>query len=95
MSESQAQQQSNETQAETVIASDVEAVLRGDDRSSLDEQIRMRAYELYRRRGGVSGDDMNDWLQAEAELRGQLRATAGTSVDEQLTATSAQSQNHA
>jgi DUF2934 family protein len=32
-----------------------------------DEQIRMRAYELYRERGGRVGDDMADWLQAERE----------------------------
>ena len=31
------------------------------------EQIRMRAYELYRERGGKVGDDMADWLQAERE----------------------------
>jgi len=34
---------------------------------SADEQIRMRAYELYRERGGKVGDDMADWLQAERE----------------------------
>ena len=27
----------------------------------------MRAYELYRERGGKVGDDMADWLQAERE----------------------------
>jgi hypothetical protein len=27
----------------------------------------MRAYELYRERGGRFGDDMADWLQAERE----------------------------
>lgn len=32
-----------------------------------DERIRMRAYELYRERGGRVGDDMADWLQAERE----------------------------
>jgi hypothetical protein len=29
----------------------------------------MRAYELYRERGGRVGDDMVDWLQAEREYR--------------------------
>ena len=28
-----------------------------------------RAYELYQRRGGEHGQDMDDWLQAERELR--------------------------
>jgi hypothetical protein len=32
-----------------------------------DEQIRMRAYEIYRERGGRVGDDMSDWLRAERE----------------------------
>lgn len=38
--------------------------------SSIEEQIRERAYELYQRRGGVDGYDMEDWLAAEQELRG-------------------------
>jgi hypothetical protein len=32
-----------------------------------DEQIRMRAYEIYRERGQRVGDDMSDWLRAERE----------------------------
>ncbi len=36
-----------------------------------DEQIRQRAYEIYRRRNGGPGDARSDWLQAEAELRGK------------------------
>ena len=42
-----------------------------------EEQIRMRAYELYRERGGKVGDDMSDWLKAEREyLEGGPRTTA-------------------
>jgi hypothetical protein len=37
------------------------------DGSEAQEQIRLRAYELYRERGGRVGDDMADWLQAERE----------------------------
>jgi hypothetical protein len=70
MSESQAQAQSDESQVENLIAADVEAVAQGDDQPALDERIRIRAYELYRQRGGASGDDMNDWLRAESEVRG-------------------------
>jgi hypothetical protein len=33
-----------------------------------EEQIRARAYEIYRARGGQPGHDMDDWLQAEYEL---------------------------
>jgi hypothetical protein len=35
--------------------------------AAAEEQIRMRAYELYRERGGKVGDDMADWLRAERE----------------------------
>ncbi len=35
----------------------------------LEEQIRRRAYELYEARGRKSGNELKDWLQAEAEIR--------------------------
>lgn len=31
-------------------------------------QVRLRAYELYERRGSQEGHELDDWLQAEAEL---------------------------
>jgi hypothetical protein len=31
--------------------------------------IAARAYELYLRRGGEPGHDLDDWLRAESELR--------------------------
>jgi Protein of unknown function (DUF2934) len=34
----------------------------------LEERIRMRAYEIYERRGKTPGRAVDDWLQAEAEL---------------------------
>lgn len=34
-----------------------------------EEQIRQRAYEIYLRRGEVPGSEVDDWLQAELELR--------------------------
>lgn len=37
-------------------------------RSELQEQIRLRAYELYEQRGGENGRELDDWLQAEAEV---------------------------
>jgi hypothetical protein len=37
---------------------------------SLDEQIRLRAYEMYLERGARPNDDLGDWLRAERELRG-------------------------
>jgi hypothetical protein len=34
------------------------------------EEVARRAYEIYRERGGSHGLDLEDWLQAERELRG-------------------------
>jgi len=34
-----------------------------------EEQIRLRAYELYQKREGNHGDPESDWFRAEAELR--------------------------
>ncbi len=40
-------------------------------------QIRQRAYELYEARGRQDGHDLDDWLQAEAEIHiNKDRATA-------------------
>ena len=33
------------------------------------EEIRLRAYEIYLERGGVPGNELDDWLQAERELK--------------------------
>jgi len=33
------------------------------------EEIRRRAYEIHVERGGVHGQDVDDWLQAERELK--------------------------
>jgi hypothetical protein len=33
-----------------------------------EEQVRVRAYQLYLERGGQHGHDADDWLQAEYEL---------------------------
>ena len=36
--------------------------------SSREQETRNRAYEICLRRGGQSGDELQDWLQAEREL---------------------------
>jgi len=41
-----------------------------------EEEIRMRAYEIYLERGDTPGDAMTDWLQAEAELQPELAVAA-------------------
>ena len=37
--------------------------------SACDEEIRRRAYEIYRERGEQPGRELDDWLQAERELK--------------------------
>lgn len=38
-----------------------------------EEQIRRRAYELYEARGREDGHDLDDWKQAETEIKGTQR----------------------
>jgi hypothetical protein len=33
-----------------------------------DDDIRQRAYEIYRQRNGEPGSELGDWLQAESEI---------------------------
>ena len=37
--------------------------------ATIEEQITLRAYEIYLERGKTDGKDVDDWLQAENELR--------------------------
>jgi Protein of unknown function (DUF2934) len=36
--------------------------------STREQEIRIRAYEIYLQRGGQPGNELEDWLQAEREL---------------------------
>ena len=40
----------------------------GNQTRSREEQIRVRAYELFQKRGGDHGRALDDWIQAEAEF---------------------------
>jgi hypothetical protein len=40
-----------------------------DDQLNDPEAVAKRAYEIYLRRGGNDGADLDDWLEAERELR--------------------------
>jgi len=40
-----------------------------------EEQIRTRAYELYEARNRGEGHDVEDWLEAEAEITGRTERT--------------------
>jgi DUF2934 family protein len=42
----------------------------------LEERVQMRAYELYVLRGNESGSEMDDWLQAEDEIRDEEEQAA-------------------
>jgi Protein of unknown function (DUF2934) len=39
-------------------------------------EIAKRAFEIYCERGGVDGNDVQDWLQAERELTAMAKSTA-------------------
>lgn len=39
-----------------------------DETLSLEERIRVRAFELYLERGEQSGSEVDDWVQAEQEI---------------------------
>jgi hypothetical protein len=41
------------------------------------EKIAMRAYEKWCRRGRTHGHDMQDWIEAEQELRNEANRAAG------------------
>lgn len=41
-----------------------------------EELIRIRAYQLYEKRGCENGHDRDDWLQAETEITGKKPAAA-------------------
>jgi Protein of unknown function (DUF2934) len=48
-----------------------------ENTDSRENLIRLRAYELYERRGSEAGHELDDWLQAEAEvLEADIKASA-------------------
>ena len=50
----------------------------------LEHEIRLRAYDLYERRGAGDGHALDDWLQAEYEVRRQQGAIGLTNPTEQV-----------
>jgi hypothetical protein len=58
------------------VASDRASKARLDAATDIAEKdIARRAYDLYLTRGGEPGHDVDDWLQAERELRSSSRAS--------------------
>ena len=51
-------------------------VVKPDD-LPLEERIRQRAHELYVQRGDESGTGIEDWLQAENEIRNMEQQKKG------------------
>ena len=44
-----------------------------------EDYIRQRAYQIYEQRGRENGHDVEDWLEAEAEVFGKKLAPVGES----------------
>jgi len=40
---------------------------------SISDKIRKRAQELFEKRGSASGDALSDWLEAEKQIKTELR----------------------
>jgi Protein of unknown function (DUF2934) len=43
---------------------------------NIEEQVRLRAHELYEARGREDGRDWEDWFRAESEISGKAVKTA-------------------
>lgn len=48
------------------------------------ERVAQRAYEIYLARGGVDGQDLDDWLNAERELAVDRTEEGSSSRDDEL-----------
>ena len=49
-------------------------------REAAGEEIRQRAYEIYLDRGAAPGFELDDWLQAERELRKRSAAPLQSTI---------------
>ena len=57
-----------------------------DGQIDLRELIARRAYEIYEERGRCDGDDINDWLRAEVEVKSTLRPGKRRSMTSRVSA---------
>ncbi len=71
----------NQSAAQTTLApkSDEPTVL-----IPIEQQIQQRAHELYEQRGGTEGHGLDDWLQAEREIKGAQANAASVSHQKPL-----------
>jgi len=51
------------------------------------EQIRQRAHEIYLARGGTPGNDLEDWLRAEQQLKQERAAVKRDTTQPTMQAT--------
>ena len=58
------------------ISKEAPAVAIESTENDIAERIRERAYQLFEERGGELGHDLEDWLQAEAEVLGTPKPNA-------------------
>jgi Protein of unknown function (DUF2934) len=58
-----------ETQDQANTGSGMETVSLEEPNYPDAEAVARRAYEIYRERGGAHGQDLDDWVRAERELR--------------------------
>jgi hypothetical protein len=53
--------------------------------SDIEERIRLRAFELYEQRGSDDGFALDDWFQAEIEIRGTKMLGSKAKQDQRRT----------
>jgi hypothetical protein len=62
----------NNNKEGAIVSTFYGADTRGCPVERLSELIRTRAYQLFEARGGHPGHEVDDWLQAEVELKHHL-----------------------
>jgi hypothetical protein len=53
----------------TGLQQEVDLPVSAETAAPTEEEIALRAYEIYLERGKTDGNDVDDWLQAEYELK--------------------------
>ena len=51
-------------------------------RDASDEEVAIRAHEIFMNRGGEHGRDLDDWVQAKSELSPESRSDESRSDDD-------------
>ena len=65
----------SKTDDAVTIAADRPSTLPNRAAQVADSEVARRAYDLYLARNHEHGHDVDDWLQAERELRGAVNST--------------------